>query len=251
MIDKASLWALDFDGVICDSAIETGLSGWAVAAKQWPKMPTKCPDDMLDAFRAVRPVMETGFEAILIMRLLFEGVETEALLNDFNLQLDALIERDKLSTNDLKAAFGAYRDQWIERDLESWIRQNPLFDGIKPHLKSLHASDWLIITTKQQRFVEYILEANEISCPTAIYGLEDGRGKPEILSELVKASPQRAIIFVEDRLPTLMKVMQENALENIELWLADWGYNTHQDKLMATESERLQLKSLKALVDWE
>lgn len=251
MIDKASLWALDFDGVICDSAIETGLSGWAVAATQWPDMPTQCPDDMLDAFRTVRPVMETGFEAILIMRLLFEGVDRAALLNDFNQQLDTLIERDKLATTELKAAFGAYRDQWIGRDLESWIRQNPLFDGIKTHLQSLPANDWLIITTKQQRFVEYILEANGITCPAAIYGLEDGRTKPEILSELVKASPQRTIIFVEDRLPTLMKVMQENTLDNIELWLADWGYNTHQDKQLAIESKRLQLKSLKALVYWE
>lgn len=248
-MDKKPLWALDFDGVICDSAIETGLSGWAVAEKYWPEMPSQCPNDMLNAFRAVRPVMETGFEAILIMRLLFEGVNTDRLISEFTRQLDMLVQRDKLSSHDLKAQFGAYRDQWIDEDLDSWITQNPLFEGIQAYLKSLPANDWIIITTKQQRFVEYILDANDIAHPAAIYGLEAGRSKPEILSELLTEFPQRPIIFVEDRLPTLIKVMQKSTLDDIDLWLADWGYNTPEDKQIAAESERFQLKSLETLVD--
>lgn len=245
---RSPLWALDFDGVICDSAIETGLSGWAVAAEQWPEMPAQCPTDLLDAFREVRPVMETGFEAILIMRLLYQGVSSEKLLNDFVNQLDGLMNNAELSPRTLKSRFGRYRDNWINDDIASWIANNPLFDGIKGFLKSLPADEWLIITTKQQRFVEYILQANDIAAPDAIYGLEDGRSKPEILLDLRTNSPQRPMIFIEDRLPTLLNVMQESGLEEIDLWLADWGYNTHQDRQTAVQSDRLQLKSLSTLV---
>lgn len=247
-MSKMPLWALDFDGVICDSAIETGLSGWAVATSYWPEMPHQCPAEMLSAFREVRPVMETGYEAILIMRLLFEGVSAAGLLAAFEPQLDALIEREQLSRQDLKARFGTYRDHWINNDLESWIARNPLFEGIRNCLQAMAANDWLIITTKQQRFVEYILKANAIERPAAIYGLEDGRSKPAILSALNAESPDQPIVFVEDRLPTLNKVMQESDLDTIELWLAEWGYNTSQDKAAARTSERLQLKSLDALV---
>lgn len=248
MSEKAPLWALDFDGVICDSAIETGLSGWAVATEHWPEMPRQCPNEMLSGFRDVRPVMETGFEAILIMRLLYEGVSSECLLTDFSNQLDALMQREQLHSHDLKAQFGHYRDRWIEHDLDSWINNNPLFDGIKARLQSFSPDDWLIITTKQQRFVEYILQANAIQPPSAIYGLEDGRSKPAILTDLYQSAPTQPVIFVEDRLPTLVKVMQEGCLRDMVLWLADWGYNTDQDKATAQASDRLQLKSLDALL---
>lgn len=248
MSEKAPLWALDFDGVICDSAIETGLSGWAVATEYWPEMPRQCPDEMLSGFREVRPVMETGFEAILIMRLLYEGKSSECLLTDFSSQLDSLMQREQLFSHDLKAQFGHYRDRWIESDLDSWINNNPLFDGIKSRLQTFSADDWLIITTKQQRFVEYILQANAIQAPSAIYGLEDGRSKPVILKDLYQSAPAQPVIFVEDRLPTLIKVMQEDCLQDMALWLADWGYNTDQDKAAAQASDRLQLKSLDALL---
>lgn len=248
MTEQATLWALDFDGVICDSAIETGLSGWTVAREYWPEMPRQCPVEMLNGFREVRPVMETGFEAILIMRLLYEGVSSECLLTEFSSQLDALMQREQLLSHDLKTQFGHYRDRWIKDDLDSWINNNPLFDGIKARLQSFSADDWLIITTKQQRFVEYILEANAIARPAAIYGLEDGRSKPEILTALHKNAPSRQVVFVEDRLPTLLKVMKKTHLSEMALWLADWGYNTDQDKATARSSERLQLKSLDALL---
>ena len=59
---KPKLYAFDFDGVICDSAIETGITGWRVASKMWPDMPSDIPSNMLDDFRQVRPLIETGIK---------------------------------------------------------------------------------------------------------------------------------------------------------------------------------------------
>jgi hypothetical protein len=59
------LWALDFDGVICDSCGESALSAWKAAAKLWPSIFTEetaiaKKDDIMEKMRIVRPVVETG-----------------------------------------------------------------------------------------------------------------------------------------------------------------------------------------------
>ncbi len=96
------LFALDFDGVICDSAIETGITGWQVATQLWQDMPENMPEQVMIDFRYVRPVMETGFEAILICRLLFEGLKPELLMTDFSRQINAILSREQLDTSELK-----------------------------------------------------------------------------------------------------------------------------------------------------
>jgi len=69
-----ALLALDFDGVLCDSVRETAISGWKAGAAIWPDMSDPLPpDELLDAYRLARPIIEVGQEAILVMRLLKDG----------------------------------------------------------------------------------------------------------------------------------------------------------------------------------
>ncbi|PCJ32560.1 MAG: hypothetical protein COA90_02655 [Gammaproteobacteria bacterium] len=242
------LYALDFDGVICDSAIETGITGWKVAASLWPDMPTETPQQMISLFREVRPVMETGYEAILIMRLLFEGITAESLLKQFATQLDQLIQRDKLNTADLKSRFGETRDQWIKNNLKQWIEMNPLFEGIAEKLRQIDHNNITIITTKQERFVSEILSANQIDIPAEhIYGLDRKLSKQQILSDLQTAKPNHSILFVEDRLPTLLNVINDSRLNAVSLFFANWGYNTVQDKATAQQTDRIHRLDLQAV----
>lgn len=238
MQDK--LFALDFDGVICDSALETGLSGWQVAYRYWPDMPVKMPETMLADFRRVRPVMETGFEAILICRLLFEGVAVASLLADFPQQIDQLSRREKLDSSTLKTQFGAYRDSWIASDLADWIKMNPLYPGISDLLERIPPAQRFIITTKQQRFVSAILAANNITMPESrIFGLERKLSKPQILTNLQAQHPHADIVFVEDRLLTLFDVINTENLSAVQLYFAGWGYNTTADKQQAQQHPRI------------
>jgi len=235
-MNKPLIYAFDFDGVICDSAIETGITGWKVACQIWPEMPTKTPSNMLDLFRQVRPVMETGYEAILIMRLLFEGVTAQTLLDNFNGSLDAIIERDQITPDQLKKQFGDTRDHWIKHDLPEWLEMNPLFDGIANKLQHIDPAHCVIITTKQERFVDQILSANNVSLPSEqIFGLDRKLSKQQILSDFLASHPDYNILFVEDRLPTLLNVIDDNRLKNVQLFFADWGYNTQQDKHAALQ----------------
>ena len=75
---QAIIYALDFDGVICDSALETGTSAWKAASQIWNDFSTTLPTKELSAqFREIRPIMGTGYEAILIVRMLHDGETVE------------------------------------------------------------------------------------------------------------------------------------------------------------------------------
>ncbi len=225
------LYALDFDGVICDSAVETSITGWKVASQLWHEMPTETPSDMIELFRQVRPVMETGYEAILIMRLLFKGMTPQSLLNNFANAIENIITREQLSTDQLKQHFGETRDYWINDNLDDWIAMNPLFDGVADKLRQINPEQCVIITTKQERFVSHILKANAIPFnDERIFGLDRKMIKPDILSNMLNEYPKHTILFVEDRLPTLINVIADSRLKPIKSLFADWGYNTQQDK---------------------
>ncbi len=227
------IYALDFDGVICDSSIETGITGWKTASQLWDDMSGELPEESLfDSFRHVRPVLETGYEAILIMRLLFQGVDADTLLNNFPQQIQAIIQKHNLDTEHLRQLFGKTRDMWIENNLRQWIAMNPLFPGIAEKLRTLNKQgSWYIITTKQERFVKQILQASHIElADERIYGLDRNMSKVAVLQQLLKTHPDQSICFIEDRLPTLHSVIQHEDLTAIQLFLASWGYNTDQDR---------------------
>jgi phosphoglycolate phosphatase-like HAD superfamily hydrolase len=233
---KIKIYALDFDGVICDSAIETGITGWKVASELWPDMPSAPPSDILEKFRQVRPVMETGYEAILIMRKLFEGIEPRVLLEQFNLQIKTIIRRDEIDIDGLKRRFGDMRDKWILDDLEQWILMNPLFIGLADKLRKINPQNVYIITTKQERFVSQILKVNNIVFPYKhIYGLDRNLSKQQVLADLLRLHYQQDILFVEDRLPTLLNAISDDRLSEVQLFFADWGYNSEQDKATAKQ----------------
>ena len=71
------LIALDFDGVLVDSAQETALSGFHAAKALWPgagwlTRRLRRPDQMaalVQNFEAIRPCLETGWESTILLHL--------------------------------------------------------------------------------------------------------------------------------------------------------------------------------------
>ena len=81
---QSIIYALDFDGVICDSAIETGVSGWKAGAQLWSDYTTPLPtSELIEQFRQVRPIMGTGYEAIVIVRMLHDGETVESIVEHY------------------------------------------------------------------------------------------------------------------------------------------------------------------------
>ena len=239
---QSVIYALDFDGVICDSAIETGVSGWKAAAQIWDDFATPLPpSELIEQFRQIRPIMGTGYEAILIVRLLHNGETVEAIIDDYEEKKQKLIKDSKLNIDTLKKLFGETRDRWIEKDLDGWVGMNPLFPGITEKLRCLSEQGiWYIVTTKQERFVRQILNANQVQLPAErIFGLDRNMSKEAVLIELANMHTQEKLYFVEDMLSSLIKVLNNGKLSSVKLFLALWGYNTAEEK---TDAEKLAIE---------
>ena len=72
--------ALDFDGVLCDSARETALSAWRAGAVYWPEWDrAAASESQIGRFIQLRPHLETGYQSVLIMRMIADGRITDAL----------------------------------------------------------------------------------------------------------------------------------------------------------------------------
>ena len=231
------IYALDFDGIICDSAVETAITGWKAAGTLWKDMPKAVPPAKIDQFRLIRPMIETGYEAILAMRLLYLEESIEAISCGYGDKIQALLNEAQVTVDDLKKLFGETRDVWIASDLDDWVMMNPLFDGVANKLQKLgEQCPWYIVTTKQERFVKQILKAHAIElADERIFGLDRNMSKVEVLKRLIKAYPNATLYFVEDRLPTLLNVLKIDELASVSLIFALWGYNTVEDKAQAAE----------------
>ena len=132
--------------------------------------------------------------------------------------------------------FGQTRDRQITQDEAAWIASNPVFEGIVEKLNTLDQDDWIIITTKQERFVRHILQGNDIQLDDSrIYGLDRKLSKQAILKNLKASHPKRPISFIEDRLPTLLGVLENPDLQAIKVQLADWGYNMETERNLAQD----------------
>ena len=234
-MNNSIIYALDFDGVICDSAVETAITGWKAAGSIWKDMPKVAPQAMIDQFRLIRPNIETGYEAILAMRLLCLGETIESINSGYGDKIQALLNDARVTVADLKKLFGETRDVWIANDLADWVMMNPLFDGVATKLRMLgQQCPWYVVTTKQERFVKQILKANAIElAEERIFGLDRNMSKAEVLKRLLKTHPNETIYFVEDRLPTLLTVLKNDELASVKLIFALWGYNTAEDKTLA------------------
>ncbi|WP_347985942.1 HAD family hydrolase [Methylomonas sp. AM2-LC] len=234
-MNDSVVYALDFDGVICDSAIETAISGWKSACQIWDDMPEAIPMDMIEHFRQVRPIIETGYEAILTMRLLYVGESIETIYQGYSQFFQTLMRDAQTNSTELKKIFGETRDNWIANDKQDWIEKNPLYSGVAEKLMQLNQSNtWYVITTKQERFTKKILYANQIELNEAhIFGLERNMSKPDILKMLFYRHSGQTMHFVEDRLPALLKVRELPELDTVKLSFASWGYNCAADKVQA------------------
>jgi phosphoglycolate phosphatase-like HAD superfamily hydrolase len=244
------LLCLDFDGVLCDSVMETGISGWKTGCKIWADWTTpEPPDATLQAFRRLRPLLHTGFESVLLMRIAFEQPNID-VPDEMEIQrlYDKTLDSSNLSKQELIDVFGKTRDEWITNDPADWLSKQQLYPGIADALKASLAcpTDHVhIVTTKQERFVRELLKAEDIMLPGhRIHGLESGTQK-EITLKKIAADHDESIrrFIVEDRLPTLHKIAATPDLDDFALLYADWGYGHPDDQQAIAKQKRIQIIS--------
>ncbi|KAK6162309.1 hypothetical protein DH2020_002150 [Rehmannia glutinosa] len=257
------LYALDFDGVLCDSCGESSLSAVKAAKVRWPSLfngvDSSLEDWIVDQMHIVRPVVETGYENVLLVRLLLEtkipsirkssaaeGLTVEGILENWSKIKPVIMAEWDENRDELIDLFGKVRDEWMDNDLATWIGANRFYPGVPDALK-FASSKLYIVTTKQSRFADALLRelAGVTIPPERIYGLGTGP-KVKVLKQLQDMPEHQGLSlhFVEDRLATLKNVIKESELNKWNLYLGDWGYNTQKEREEAASISRIQLLQL-------
>jgi phosphoglycolate phosphatase-like HAD superfamily hydrolase len=246
--------ALDFDGVVCDGLIEYFQTAWKAYCQIWDGEEDNPPGGLAERFYALRPVVETGWEMPVLLRSLLLGAADDAILERWGAIAAQQIQSDGLNPQDLAAQVDGVRDRWIAADLEHWLSQHRFYPGVIERIRQVLASDTyvVIVTTKEGRFVRQLLQQQGIELSDAqIWGKEVKQPKYETLRQLrrqfcsdrtLPSEQSVSVWFVEDRLKTLLSVQSQPDLTDVQLYLADWGYNIAPERQQA--KEHLHLLSL-------
>eukprot|EP01040_Poterioochromonas_malhamensis_P017476 gene17476-20098_t len=188
--------ALDFDGVICASAEESSASAIRTAQKIWPTVMKSTTENkeqyhqLLHLLQQVRPVVEVGYDGVLLSRYIYDNVIhlqvfsppeliVKNLLDVWNVKFrEDLIQYYNIDQYSLTDSFGKTRDEIISNNLSYWVSLNKIYPHILHHLTptpippssdsknspiTLNKDRLYIITTKQERFVRAILDGNHLS----------------------------------------------------------------------------------------
>ena len=144
---------------------------------------------------------------------------------------------------------------WHDRrsDFDGWLKPNELYPGVAEAVLAAQGRDDAavkIVTTKQGRFALAILEKmggivipEEDMYSTTVSGIP----KADVLRSLGTSGRPRKI-FVEDKLSTLEKVCKASDLDDWELYLVDWGYNTASERARAAANPRIEVIGVDAFI---
>ena len=250
--------ALDFDGVICDSAAECVVSAYGayVEAKgeEFDPMESVVPDYFRDGFYRLRPLIRDGRDYVMILYLLDLGVPIEDQ-DDFDHALETRLP-DLLhifGVEDgpgLEASFQKYRAGFRGRDEGGWMDRNPLYGGMKEAL-SLRDGDMsrlFVTTSKPSTVAKEILEHNGFTLPEGhVLGKDMVGRSPDknVHMRLVSEASgvgYEDIHFVDDQVAHLESAMGLG----VNCYLASYGYTTEKqvDKARGLRIEVLEEEEL-------
>jgi phosphoglycolate phosphatase-like HAD superfamily hydrolase len=249
--------ALDFDGVICDGLREYFLTAWQAHCQLQNPVTTQSdgtmtiptpPDGLNEIFYRLRPVVESGWEMPLVIDAVLAGVSEAVILQGWPELVPERLQRMNLEAKAIAAIVDGVRDRWITTDLEGWLAEHRFYPGAIARLKAWenHPVHPIIISTKEGRFIRQLLQQQGLDLTQIeIFGKEVKQPKYQTLRQIMGQYIDTAQIwFVEDRLPTLHTIQAQPDLQTVQLFLADWGYNTAPERQAAMANADIHLLSL-------
>jgi phosphoglycolate phosphatase-like HAD superfamily hydrolase len=244
VVPVPDILALDFDGVICDGRQEYVQSGWRTYCQIWDSPSPTPPDGLAERYVALAAVIETDLDVPLLVRALMLDLPAEKILQEWpqlTPQLLAGVAGDKI-----QAEFVRQRDRWMAEDFDHWLNQQPLYAGVADRLQQILASPikLVIVTNRGQRFALQLLQAAGVMIPESqVFGKQSDRPKYQVLRQLITPAQSR-LWFVEDHVKALHLVQQQPDLAQVELFLADWGFNTPTVRAEVAADPQIRLLSL-------
>jgi hypothetical protein len=244
--------ALDFDGVCCDGLREYFETSRRTCARVWPAEEPPGAS-AFEAFRALRPVILSGWEMPVLLRAITQEVPRAEILGDWERVRAPLVAAGSPAGDALIARLGhaldEVRREWIAADEAGWIALHAPYGSVE-ELRRLVAEPprSVLVTTKEGAFARRILDHWGVRLAD-VQGKEAGAHKCLNLRALIAAwlaerGSRPRLAFVEDRLETLQHVTTHPDLDDVRLFLAAWGYNTEAARAVARADGRIRLLTL-------
>ena len=248
-ICKPKILALDFDGVICNGMREYFETAKKVYKIIWPQNINHNYDHLFKTFSKLRPVIETGWEMPILLRAISLNYKTIDIESKWDSVRTEIINKDRIEKEELILVLDEIRDYSINLDLDNWLNLHDFYPEVIQKLPKLLDSKIhiYIVTTKERRFVQQLLENKKIKFPRGkIIGKELKQTKCKTLCQILTTHEEKPqnLWFIEDLLKTLIDVQNKTELRGIKLFLADWGYNTIEVRNLAKEKNGIPLLSL-------
>ncbi|MGB5771961.1 MAG: HAD hydrolase-like protein [Crocosphaera sp.] len=248
-ITAPKILALDFDGVICNGLKEYFQTTIKTYQKIWSDQSQDNLQTWANSFYQLRPVIETGWEMPILLRALVLNYKKENIENNWYQICSEIVAKENLNQQQVMATLDGVRDDCIKTDLDKWLALHEFYPGVLEKLGQLLDSSTIlyIVTTKEGRFVKQLLKQQNLSFPEAnIFGKEVKQPKYETLRQILTNNQETPnnLWFIEDLLKTLKKVQSQEDLTEVNLLLADWGYNTSKTHELVKEDSQICLLSL-------
>ena len=233
--DAVQVLALDFDGVLCDSAREAYRVAVETYAREWPSpsLPEGAGGDgaLYARFLEAMPLGNRAADYGVVLAAIASGVP----LPD-QAAYDAL--RASIAPDRLRAfhrAFYRVRAAWAERDPTGWLAEMRPYPGLGAILRRRAGEVRLAIATAKDRAsVRRLLASHgtaDLFAAELILDKEAGEKKRDHVAELALrvGCPPAEVTFVDDKVNHLEDVAPLGA----RCVLATWGYNGPRERRIA------------------
>ena len=239
----------DFDGVLCDSAVETGRCAWLAGSTIWEKWRgSDIPKTHLEKFIKLRPLIETGYQSIALMKLISENYTETFIKKEFPFMMEQIFTSASLNRKALINLFNKVRKDWSEINPENWLSWHKLYPCSKDIIEigQTYYKEVYIVSTKHKKFIKQLLDFFKIDFNADnIYGLESGENKIEITENILKKTKKspKDSVFVDDYNYTLRSFASNDFFKGMRLYFASWGY-LFPETIEEIEKEKLALSIL-------
>ena len=247
----------DFDGVVINGINEYWLSS-LIACKRF--LNSEEIDSSLNIDRPIsqefidlRPWVKFGWEMVIITHEIVKinstinSLEVNNFTKNYYQNCQEILKKNSWDVETVQNSLDNSRQFQIKNNPNKWINMHKPFSEVIEFIHKAKQSGFKIgiISTKGIQFTKKIITSFNI-CPELIFGYESG-SKTQIITHL--KNDYKIFGFIEDRIQTLINIVDNKVTEDVPCFLADWGYLKETDRIdLPKKIKLLKLKDLEDIL---